>query len=52
MGEISRFIEGAIITAAFALAAVCMNYSAHTGCDHNKPVTARIDRGPSRVVIN
>jgi hypothetical protein len=52
MGEISRFIEAAIITAVFAAATVCLNYSAHSGCGHQKSAMVRIDRGPSRVAIN
>jgi hypothetical protein len=52
MDDISRFIEAAIITAVFAAGVVFMNYSTNAGCDHNKSVTVRIDRGPSRVAIN
>jgi hypothetical protein len=52
MGEVSRFIEAAIITAVFATGVMCMNYSAWTDCDHNRSVMARIDRGPSLVAIN
>jgi len=52
MGEVSRFIEAAIITAVFAAAAMSMNYFANAGCDHKKPVTAMVDRGPPRVVLN
>ncbi len=52
MGDISRFVEAAIITTVFAAGVVWMNYSAWTACDHNRPVTARIDRGPSRVAAS
>ena len=52
MGDISRFIEAAIISAVFAAGVVCMNYSSRGGCDHGKPVTAMTERGASRLVIN
>ena len=52
MGDISRFIEAAIITTLFAAGIMGMNYSARTACNHDKSVTAMIDRGPSRVAAN
>lgn len=52
MGEISRFMEAAIITAVFAAGAFFVNYPSGSGCGKNKAVAARIERGPSRVFIN